>query len=169
MDKDVSVEVSGCHSSCGKLGVSHIVLVKELRVKDYQLGGRPPSYPPKPEFGDVALAPEKPSLFDIVEGHSPLLHPNDVEESLSPLRHQNGLWYDDGSVVLKAGDELFRVHSSILSQKSFVFATLLLQSQAENTETYKGCPMVTLGDDAEELRQLLLTIYETSYVCVLKR
>lgn len=102
-------------------------------------------------------------MFDIEEGYSPTLHPNDIEESYSPPRHLNNLWYDDGSVVLKAGDDFFRVHSSILSQKSSVFATLLLQSQAENTETHKGCPMVTLGDDAEELRQLLLTIYEISY------
>lgn len=168
MDEDVLVEVSGCHSSYGKLCVSHIVLVKELRVKDYQLGGRPPSYPPKSEFCGVALALEKPSLFDVEEGHSPTLHPNDIEESYSPPRHLNNLWYDDGSVVLKAGDDFFRVHSSILSQKSSVFATLLLQSQAENTETHKGCPMVTVGDDAEELRQLLLTIYEISYACILK-
>jgi hypothetical protein len=138
------------------------ISVGELRVKDYQLGGRPPSYPPKPQFCDVTLAPEKPSLFDIEEGHPPLSHPN-IEESNSPPRHLNGLWYDDGSVVLKAGDDFFRVHSSILSQKSPVFATLLLQSQAENTETHEGCPMVTMDDDAEELRQLLLTIYELSY------
>lgn len=145
--------------------IDEVGLVEELRVKDYQLGGRPPSYPPKPEFCGVALALEKPNLFDIEdsEGYSPTLHPNDIEESYSPPRHLNNLWYDDGSVVLKAGDDFFRVHSSILSQKSSVFATLLLQSQAENTETHKGCPMVTLGDDAEELRQLLLTIYEISY------
>ncbi|KAG2121097.1 hypothetical protein DEU56DRAFT_746871, partial [Suillus clintonianus] len=77
--------------------------------------------------------------------------------------HPNDLWYHDGSVVLKAGDRFFRVHQSVLSQKSSVFATLLLQSQAENTETYEECLMVTLDDDAEELRQLLLTIYELSY------
>lgn len=139
------------------------VSVGELRVKDYQLGGRPP----KPEFCDVILAPEKPSLFDIEEGHSksesPPSHPNNIEESHSPPPHLNSLWYNDGSVVLKAGDDFFRVHSSILSQKSPIFASLLLQSQTEVSESYEGCPMVTLNDDAEELRQLLLTLYEISY------
>ncbi|KAG1780654.1 hypothetical protein EV702DRAFT_1079385 [Suillus placidus] len=149
--------------------------VKELRVKDYQLGGRPPSYPPKSYFCDVSfkLAPEQRSLFDIEVGHSPPSHPNDIEESHSPPSHPNdieeshsppphpnGLWYDDGSIVL---DDFFRVHRSILSQKSSVFATILLQSQAENTETHEGRPVAALDDDAEELRQLLLTIYETSY------
>lgn len=140
------------------------VSVEELRIKDYQLGGRPPSYPPKPEFCGVSLAPEQCSLFDIKECHSPLSHPNEIEEeSHCPPRHPNSLWYDDGSVVLKAGDDFFRVHRSILIQKSSVFATILLQSQEENTETQEGCPVVALDDDAEELRQLLLTIYETSY------
>ncbi|KAG2106581.1 uncharacterized protein F5147DRAFT_700486 [Suillus discolor] len=139
------------------------VSVEELRAKDYQLGGRPPSYPPKPEFCGVYLAPEQCSLFDIEEEHSPLSHPNEIEKSPSPPPHLNDLWYDDGSVVLKAGDDFFCVHGSILSQKSSVFATILLQSQTENTGTHEGCPMVALGDDAEELRQLLLTIYEISY------
>ncbi|KAG1814952.1 hypothetical protein EV424DRAFT_1412892 [Suillus variegatus] len=138
------------------------VSMEELRAKDYQLGGRPPSYPLKPEFCGVSLAPERHSLFDI-EKHSPPSHPNETEESHSPPPHLNDLWYDDGSVVLKAGDDFFRVHGSILSQKSSVFATILLQSQIENTETHEGCPVVVLGDDAEELRQLLLTIYEISY------
>lgn len=137
---------------------SHID-IKELRAKDYQLGGRPPSYPLKPEFCGVSLAPERHSLFDIEKPS----HPNEIEESHSPPLHLNDLWYDDGSVVLKAGNDFFRVHGSILSQKSSVFATILLQSQIENTETHEGCPVVALGDDAEELRQLLLTIYEISY------
>ncbi|KAG1901450.1 uncharacterized protein F5891DRAFT_1029566 [Suillus fuscotomentosus] len=135
------------------------VSMEELRVKDYQLGGRPPSYPLKPEFCGVSLAPERHSLFDIEKPP----HPNEIEESHSPPPHLNDLWYDDGSVVLKAGNDFFRVHGSILSQKSSVFATILLQSQTENTETHEGCPVVALGDDAEELRQLLLTIYEISY------
>ncbi|KAG1735236.1 hypothetical protein EDB19DRAFT_1725206 [Suillus lakei] len=139
------------------------VSVDELRVKDYQLGGRPPSYPPEPEFCGVPLVPEQRSLFDINESQFPHPHPNGIEESQSPPPHPNALWYDDGSVVLKAGDSLFRVHRSILSKKSSVFATVLLQSQSESTETHEGCPAVSLGDDAEELRQLLLTIYETSY------
>ncbi|KAG2360672.1 hypothetical protein BDR07DRAFT_1335487 [Suillus spraguei] len=139
------------------------VSLEEFRVKDYQLDGRPPSYPPKPEFCGVTLASEKRSLFDIEEDHSLPSSPNEIEESHFPPPHLNNLWYDDGSVVLRAGDDLFRVHKSILSQKSSVFATILLQSQSENTETYEGCPVVALGDDAEELRQLLLTIYETSY------
>ncbi|KAG2344372.1 hypothetical protein BDR05DRAFT_181481 [Suillus weaverae] len=143
--------------------LDEVALVEEIRVKDYQLGGRPPSYPPKSYFCDVSfkLAPEQRSLFDIEVGHSPPSYPNDIEESHTPP--PNGLWYDDGSIVLKTGDDFFRVHRSILSQKSSVFATILLQSQAEDTETHEGCPVVALGDDAEELRQLLLTIYETSY------
>ncbi|KAG1818690.1 uncharacterized protein BJ212DRAFT_1298744 [Suillus subaureus] len=139
------------------------VSVGELRFKDYQLGGRPPSYPPKPEFCGVSLALEQCSLFDIKEGHSSPSHPNGIEESHCPPPHPNGLWYDDGSVVLKTGDNFFRVHRSILSQKSSVFATILLPTQEENTETHEGCPVVVLDDDSEELRQFLLTIYEISY------
>lgn len=130
------------------------ISVDEVRVEDYQLGGRPPSYSSDPNFCGISLATEKSSLFDIKDSQS---------QSQSPPPHPNSLWYDDGSVVLKAGDDFFRVHRSILSQKSSVFATVLLKSQAENTETYEECPMVTLDDDAEELRQLLLTIYELSY------
>ncbi|KAG2138635.1 uncharacterized protein EDB93DRAFT_1230831 [Suillus bovinus] len=156
--------------------VDAAVLVEEIRVKDYQLGGRPSS---KLEFCGISLAPEQRSLFDIdsePEGHSPLSHSNDIEESQSlppphlndieesqsPPPHLNDLWYDDGSVVLKAGDDFFRVHKSILSQKSSVLATIF-QHQAENTETHEGCPVVALRDDAGDLQQLLLTIYETSY------
>lgn len=141
--------------------MDEVVSMEELRAKDYQLGGRPPSCPLKPEFYGVSLAPEQRSLFDIEEEHSPHSHPNEIEESPSPPPHRNDLWYDDGSVVLKARGDLFRVHGSILSQKSFVFEIMI--AQVEDTETLEGCPVVALDDDAEELRQLLLTIYEISY------
>ncbi|KAG0701990.1 hypothetical protein DFH29DRAFT_999760 [Suillus ampliporus] len=139
----------GINQNYQTISVDTSISMEELRVNDYQLGGRPPSYLPEPEFYGISLAPEERSLFDIEESHFPPPHPND-------------LWYDDGSIVLKAGDKLFRVHRSILSQKSSVFATKL-QIRAESTETHNGCPVLTLDDDAEELRQLLLTIYEISY------
>ncbi|KAG1731351.1 uncharacterized protein EDB91DRAFT_1252221 [Suillus paluster] len=132
------------------------VSMEELRVEDYRLDGRPPSYPSEPAFCGVSLAPEKHGLFDIQVSH-------DIKESHFPPPHSNDLWYDDGSVVLKAGDKLFRVHRSFLSQKSSVFAAVLPKSQAESTETHDGCPLFALDDDAEEFRQLLLTIYEISY------
>jgi hypothetical protein len=35
------------------------------------------------------------------------------------------VWYDDGNLVLQAGDKLFKVHRSVLSQRSEVFSDML--------------------------------------------
>lgn len=69
------------------------------------------------------------------------------------------LWYQDGNVVLLAGDTLFRVDSGTLTEHSPFFKSLFTLPQPEDAEKFDGCPLVTLvGDRAEDVRILLLAL-----------
>lgn len=85
-------------------------------------------------------------------------------------RHSS-LWFIDGSVVLKAENTLFRVHISQLSRRSLFFRDLfsLPQPQQDQNQpagwigcdgTYDGCPLLVLHDSAEDLANLLLSLYD---------
>ncbi|KAG2363388.1 hypothetical protein BDR07DRAFT_1211299, partial [Suillus spraguei] len=54
---------------------------------------------------------------------------------------------------------VFRVHKSILSHYSIVFADMLMMPPVEEAETYDDVPLVCLPDNAEEIESLLKAIY----------
>ncbi|KAG2028836.1 hypothetical protein BDR03DRAFT_882568 [Suillus americanus] len=79
-------------------------------------------------------------------------------------RRHASLYFFDGNIVLMAsnnfGDKIvFRVHQSILSHYSTVFADMLTMPPAREAETYDGVPLVCLPDNAEEIESLLKAIY----------
>ncbi len=83
---------------------------------------------------------------------------------LYPSEHHEQHWISDGNIVLSATTQdttrtiLFRVHKSILSDQSDVFATMfgLPQGQRDgDIELYDGLPLVRLPDAAEEVEGLL--------------
>ena len=75
-----------------------------------------------------------------------------------PERHPQ-LWFDDGNIVLRAQDVVFRVHRSMLSRHSEVFEGLFALCQPSEDELYDGIPMVELHDTSNELADLLNGIY----------
>lgn len=64
-------------------------------------------------------------------------------------------WYDDGTVILVAGDVEFRVYKGILSEASAVFRDMFSFPQPPAPPTADGCPIVHLSDSPEDLRHVL--------------
>lgn len=70
------------------------------------------------------------------------------------------VWFDDGNVILRAQNTVFRVFKGILSRESLFFRGMFsLPQPAETTETYAdtGCPVVEVHDEAAEM-ELFLTV-----------
>jgi hypothetical protein len=74
-------------------------------------------------------------------------------------RHSE-LWFDDGSVVLKAETTLFRVHCTTLSTHSTVFSDMFGIPQPPDQEAVEGCPVVHLPDKEEDVGYLLKALYD---------
>jgi hypothetical protein len=70
------------------------------------------------------------------------------------------VYIDDGNVILQAGLAQFRVHRSMLSAQSTVFADIFSLPQPQNEMMVDGCPLVQLSDPAEDVEYLLRAIYD---------
>ncbi|KIL69458.1 hypothetical protein M378DRAFT_48926, partial [Amanita muscaria Koide BX008] len=88
-------------------------------------------------------------------------------------RHKD-LWFDDGSIICRAQDTLFRVHISQLARRSVYFRDMFAvpHSQACDAvkERYEGLcelgvdvdttPVIRLHDSAEDVGNLLKALYD---------
>jgi len=74
----------------------------------------------------------------------------------------NDLWFEDGSVVIAAGDVGFRVYKGILSSKSPVFKDLFSLPQPPGQEMIDGCPVVRVQDSPKEMRRFLTIMCDGS-------
>ncbi|KAF7356504.1 BTB domain-containing protein [Mycena venus] len=63
------------------------------------------------------------------------------------------IWYSDGSVVLQAQSQQFRVHFSVLAQNSSFFRDMQALPQPPNQPTVDGCPVIELQDSVEDVRR----------------
>ncbi|KAG6849140.1 hypothetical protein H0H93_011003 [Arthromyces matolae] len=73
-------------------------------------------------------------------------------------------WYNDGSIILVVDNTGFRVHKSILSQHSDVFADLFTIPQpVEKGESMEGCAVVRLQDNLEDFVEVMKAIYHPLY------
>jgi hypothetical protein len=82
--------------------------------------------------------------------------------SAARLVRSTKVWYNDGNLVLRAEDTLFKVHRDVLSARSDVFAGMLAVSQPDNSdqELVDGCPIVHLpGDESYDVSHALRAIY----------
>jgi len=77
--------------------------------------------------------------------------------------HCEEFWFHDGSIVLLVGSLMFRVHQTVLSTHSEVFAGLFIVPQppsgTKGQETIEGCHVVQLHDNQDDFRDLLKGIY----------
>ncbi|KAI0026918.1 hypothetical protein K488DRAFT_32377, partial [Vararia minispora EC-137] len=96
------------------------------------------------------------------------------------LRRHPVLWFTDGSVILRARPVLFRVHISQLARRSAVFRDMFAIAQPPpgaasrdgeggrggegeedgEGEVMDGCPVVEMYDDAEDLANTLMAMYD---------
>lgn len=88
--------------------------------------------------------------------------PGDALQAASEIGERSeGLWFDDGSVVVAAKGKAFKVHRSILTRRSEVFKELLSDAAvAQLTETLEGCPILRVEDDGDDIEELFEIIYD---------
>ncbi|KAI3619860.1 hypothetical protein WG66_002770 [Moniliophthora roreri] len=95
----------------------------------------------------------------------------DVESGVQLQRHSD-LWFDDGSIVCRAENTLFRVHMSQLSRHSLCFrdmfsigsfadpvATSSIVAE-DGTPVFTNCPVIILHDAAEDVGNLFTALYD---------
>ncbi|KAJ7188739.1 hypothetical protein C8R46DRAFT_1157655 [Mycena filopes] len=70
----------------------------------------------------------------------------------------------DGSVVLQAQDTQFRVHFGVIAQQSSVFREMQGLPQPPDEPTVEGCPIVELQDDASDVKNLLVAVYDPTFL-----
>ncbi|KAJ7749937.1 hypothetical protein B0H16DRAFT_1318971 [Mycena metata] len=80
-------------------------------------------------------------------------HPSPVE----------GLWFDDGTLVLQAGNWAFRVYGGFLAQRSPVFHDMLQFPQPVDCDTMDSCPVVQLSDDKRDLEYFLRALFDHEF------
>ncbi|KAJ7350618.1 hypothetical protein DFH08DRAFT_695448 [Mycena albidolilacea] len=81
----------------------------------------------------------------------------------APITRSN-IWYDDGSVVLRAEKTEFRVHWGVLAQHSTFFHGLRGLPQPPDQPSVDGCPLVELQDDAVDVEFLLKALYTPTFL-----
>ena len=90
-------------------------------------------------------------------------HKHTPEHSGSPVVD---LWFEDGNLVLKAENSLFRIYSGLLAARSSVFKDMLaFPPPVEGNETFEGCPIVTVYDSSKDMNFFLKAIFDSR--CVL--
>ena len=77
-----------------------------------------------------------------------------------PLKKDEEFWFEDGTVILHAGDVEFRVYGGLLESHSAVFKELLAQSHPTRAVSIAGrtdflCPVIKLPDSPHDLRHVL--------------
>ncbi|GBE89439.1 hypothetical protein SCP_1601010 [Sparassis crispa] len=83
---------------------------------------------------------------------------------LSHTSRIDPLWFEDGNVVLIAGERTCRVHRGILSRYSTVFSDLFTIPQPSDAPMLHGASIVTLSDDPQHLEYTLRALYDIDYL-----
>lgn len=88
------------------------------------------------------------------------------DETAPTLTRSTRIWFEDGNVVLRAQNTVFRVYKGILSRDSSVFRYMFSLPNLENAETYdvSGCPLVVVQDDAADMELYLTLIFDPKCV-----
>ncbi|KAJ7611820.1 hypothetical protein FB45DRAFT_1037458 [Roridomyces roridus] len=73
------------------------------------------------------------------------------------------LWFEDGNIIIEAGNIQFRVHRGILAACSAVFKDMLSFPQPVDAELVEGCPVVHLTDAPAEVTVFLKAIFLPDY------
>lgn len=75
------------------------------------------------------------------------------------IERSEEVWLEDGNIIVQAENHQFKVHRSVLSKHSPVFADLFKVPQPSTERTIEGCPVVELHDSAEDIKHVLLALY----------
>ncbi|KAJ6500864.1 hypothetical protein C8R45DRAFT_863701 [Mycena sanguinolenta] len=79
-----------------------------------------------------------------------------------PTRVQD-LWFDDGNLIIQAGNSQYRVYRGILAKHSPIFQDVFSFPQPPDSELVDGCPVVRLTDAEEEVTSFLNAIFNPTF------
>ncbi|KAK7062366.1 BTB domain-containing protein, partial [Favolaschia claudopus] len=84
------------------------------------------------------------------------------------LKRVEDLWFSDATLILRAQNSLFRVHSGILAARSSVFRDMIAfpqppQAEGRPIDTVDGHPVVLLHDSATEAEVFLRAIFDSGF------
>ena len=70
------------------------------------------------------------------------------------------IWFEDGNIIIVAGQVAFKVHRGQLERHSEVFRDLFSIPQPAVQEMLDGCPWFEVHDAAPDVRCLLKALYD---------
>ena len=80
----------------------------------------------------------------------------------------NGLWFEDGNIVLQAQNSVYKVYRGILIRESTLFESMFSLPQPDSPnpgpDAYDGCQLVEMHDDPSELEHFLNCLFDFEYV-----
>lgn len=84
-----------------------------------------------------------------------------VDDLTAELAKYDDFWFQDGSMVVVVQDKHFRVHQSILSKHSEVFADMFSvpQPPLASQDLLDGCPVIKLNDELHDFVDLMKVVY----------
>ncbi|KAK7046527.1 hypothetical protein R3P38DRAFT_2607420 [Favolaschia claudopus] len=86
---------------------------------------------------------------------------------MNPLAYKRveDLWFYDGSLILRAGEKIFRVYKAQLAARSTVFETMLELGtpDSQTDEMIDGVPVAVLHDEADDVEVFLRAIFDSSF------
>ena len=74
------------------------------------------------------------------------------------------VWFDDGTLIIQAGEKSFRVYRGILSRASSVFRDMLSLAVTDGDEVIDGCPVVHVSDSAADMSFFIRSLHDTECV-----
>jgi len=74
------------------------------------------------------------------------------------------LYFGDGNVILRCQKTYFRVHRTLLTKNSPVFRDILVERDRVGGDYFRGCILLSLDDDVDDMEQLLNRVYDGLYV-----
>ncbi|KAJ7142089.1 hypothetical protein C8R43DRAFT_1016277 [Mycena crocata] len=82
---------------------------------------------------------------------------------MNPAHRVEDLWFEDGNLVIEAGNSQFRVYRGVLAARSPVFQDMLSFPQPPDSELVEGCPVVRFYDSAAEVTAFLKSIFDSGF------
>ncbi|KAJ7061527.1 hypothetical protein C8F01DRAFT_1057450 [Mycena amicta] len=87
----------------------------------------------------------------------------DVDGQPSGPHRVEDLWFEDGNIVIQAGNAQYRVFRSVLARHSSVFQDMLSFPQPQDAELVDGCSLVRLPDSEVEVTPFLKALFDPEF------
>ncbi|KAJ6487133.1 hypothetical protein C8R47DRAFT_1127803 [Mycena vitilis] len=81
----------------------------------------------------------------------------------SEIHRVEELWFEDGNLILQAGQCQYRVYRGLLAAQSLIFRDMISLPQPTDSELIEGCPLVRLPDPEVEVTPFLQAMFVADF------